>query len=549
MASVLASVRLSLLLALVHLVAGMEQEELTVQVEQEEEVCTSDDPSECASAMSLRQLRGEYTIQEQSISSDGSGEEEDEEAEEAADAEDEGEEDWFWLKHGNAKVNVPLFHLAHSVSTGMGVFMEAKVGKGSSKQYVTLLLDSGSVSMAVLGSESQPTSSLAWTCGTTLKTVMRNINHTEPALPQCTLQDFRSSNKGRCGLGGYELSKSTSAEPWPLGGSKLCPVKKDLEYMSGRWATKSGGPCNARTCYGDGSGYQANLVKDFLSIGSYSQKVPIHAISNVAGVFQEAPSAGIIGVASKALNCASHSDPSTCYPGAMQQLLISQGLERKLGLCLGEPPEPSSTFGTPGLLSLGGIDHTLAVGEPLFTPLSGSKYYTVKAHAFGLNGQKIATVTEAEGLATIVDTGAAALLLPKEIAPYYRMKCYEDPKCVINVQLEHVCLNIVGVSYRSIGSSKTTMLGYPALKSLYMLLDLEHHHVGFAARSDKACNAECSTFLSEVTCGYAKGCHWAGSHCAGGQSSGGSTSRGSTVSKANQCFTVSLASEEVTEIA
>eukprot|EP00931_Biecheleriopsis_adriatica_P055568 TRINITY_DN3288_c1_g1_i1.p1 TRINITY_DN3288_c1_g1~~TRINITY_DN3288_c1_g1_i1.p1 ORF type:complete len:710 (-),score=72.37 TRINITY_DN3288_c1_g1_i1:9-2138(-) len=442
-------------------------------------------------------------------------------------------------------VNVPLFHLAQK--TALGVFMEARLGWPA--QYVTLLLDSGSTSLAVLSQDSVPDVSLVEKCP--YGNVAYNVNRTVGILPQCSLADFHDAEmRWRCSLGSYEPCASTEKELWPLPESEQC-----------RYPSQPG--CLGYACYGDGSSFEATKLKDIMTVGAFAQKVPIQSIRRVAGMFQEAPSSGIIGVASQELNCANSSDADTCYPGAMQQLLLSQGLPRRLGICLGSAPVADDSaqidYGTPGLLSLGGVDPRLTVGSPRYTEIPKqageySGYYDVTMLGVGVNGRlgsRNSTLFEG----AVVDTGAEALSLPEELwltllDQASNATCAHDSDCKLNVQLADVCLNLVGIfacnatnsrcnaPLNNVAISSIPILGYAALRYLYLELDLEHRGIGFAERSHEPCSAECSSFLAEITCSFAKGCSWQAGQCTGGTSTGGSTARGSTVSEESSCFEV-----------
>merc|ERR1712039_646888 len=65
----------------------------------------------------------------------------------------------------------------------------------------------------------------------------------------------------------------------------------------------------------------------------------------------------------------------------------------------------------------------------------------------------------------------------------------------------------------------STMFGYNAMKRLYLEFDHQNNQVGFANRSDTACNSECSAYIAATTCELAK-CTWSGSACSGTPESG-----------------------------
>eukprot|EP00443_Scrippsiella_acuminata_P090789 CAMPEP_0115456142 /NCGR_PEP_ID=MMETSP0271-20121206/44530_1 /TAXON_ID=71861 /ORGANISM="Scrippsiella trochoidea, Strain CCMP3099" /LENGTH=574 /DNA_ID=CAMNT_0002882637 /DNA_START=41 /DNA_END=1765 /DNA_ORIENTATION=- len=433
-----------------------------------------------------------------------------------------------------AFVNVPLFHLAAGAAyRGFGVFIEAKLGSpAKDAQYITLLLDSASSSLGIIGRET--------------------VGHPGP-LPQCTMRSFHTLGaRSHCGLGSYTVHASRSAERWPHLGDQYCPtVDNDTD----------GRPyCVLRAAYADGSGFSAMMVRDALSIGSYTQPVPVNAIYRMSGPFQEPPCSGILGVAAARLNCVRLWDPETCFPGAMEQLLTSQGLRNKLGLCLGRPPQPEHAgserldHGTPGLLSLGGSAPELTVGSPHYSKIVSTRgYMTVRLLGVGVNGQLAPVRSAYFRRGILVDTGATVLSLPQaawEAIAHTgsKHKCFSDRECLLNIQLQEVCLKLVdmvgchakrrtcsNISKRFLASGPP-MLGFAALKDLYLELDIQSRQVGFATRSEAACNTECSAFLTEITCSFAKGCSWTADRCSGGMSTGGSTSRGSIATAEDKCF-------------
>lgn len=261
----------------------------------------------------------------------------------------------------DAYVNVPLYHLAGNSSwIGMGVFMEAKLGApADDPQYVTLLLDSGSVSLAVIGegTEGKP-----------------------GAMPQCSPQEFHFFlNRSRCALGSYSPNLSSSKELWPLPGSKLCQQVVNVSDNRSVCATSV---CYAGGCNENGSGYLAFDLAEELTIGPYTSKVPVDAIAYMMGPFQEPPSSGIIGLAGNQLNCVDYNDSDSCSPTAMDLFLKSQNLENRLGMCLGRPPQHDSKgylkHGLPGVLSLGGADPELYTGPLLRTGSGTSGFFTAE---------------------------------------------------------------------------------------------------------------------------------------------------------------------------
>jgi len=433
---------------------------------------------------------------------------------------------------GSAPASIPLFHLANKPGQkGFGVFIEAKIGTPPERaQYVTLLLDSGSSSMAVIGP--------------------RAAGLPGP-LPPCTLSSFHTrTGRSSCGLGGYTARDSPSHVRWPLPGSQYCPIAVN--------DTTRVPFCAMSVNYGDGSGFTGMMVNDTLTIGGYSQTAPVNAIYWMHGPFQEPPSAGIIGVAGADLNCARWGDPKTCFPGAMEQLLMSQGLKNRLGLCLGRPPLPTGSdhnridYGQPGLMSLGGTDTALTAGRVYYSKiLQGTKYFALRLQGVGVNEQHASVPTAAFASGMIVDTGSTQLYLPYGAwtaisAAGAKIRCHQDSDCRLSIQVQGACLKLVdfvkchpqhrvcsALEQRGLAYGQP-MLGFAGMKDLYLELDLSDHQVGFATRSNKACNAKCSSFLTKITCSFAKGCAWEGTQCGGGMSSGGSKSRGSTVTA--ECF-------------
>jgi len=232
-------------------------------------------------------------------------------------------------------------------------------------------------------------------------------------------------------------------------------------------------------------------------------------------------------------------------------------------LCLGTPPQPNDSgaslgrvdYGTPGVLSLGGADPRLTIGSPRHTEIAYDKgFFSVSMVGVGVGGARVPV--DADKLqGTVVDTASPGLALPEEVltgilAAGRGQNCSRDTDCALNLRLQGVCLNIVGLVHchahhqtcseldEMVVPSQTPTLGHAALKDLYLELNLADRLVGFATRSQQACNAECSSFLKEATCRFAEGCSWAAGQCGGGMSTGGSTSRGSTVTEERRCFDV-----------
>ncbi|CAE8620537.1 unnamed protein product [Polarella glacialis] len=444
-------------------------------------------------------------------------------------------------------VNLPLYHLARNSSWwGMGVFMEAKIGDpAEDAQYVTLLLDSGSSALGVIG---------------------RATEGLPGALPQCSVGEFHSYfGRSRCAIGAYDLNESKSGELWPRPGSKYCSlvtnVSEELQI------------CMVQMCYAGGcdpevgSGFTAIAIRDTLSLGPYSSTVPVNAIINMTGPFQEPPSSGIMGLGTKRLNCGNFSDPESCYPGAMEEILMSQGLENRLGFCLGRPPVPSGSdsasgyiqYGKPGILSLGGSDLRLLNGSMLYTNITGDGFFSLALKGVGVNGV-LASDNATAFRVTIVDTGnPSGLTLPSselvklsEVAD--SRECETDSDCFVNLQLKGLCLNVLGLLACDSGSSRCNVteddvsfsvnedmvvLGYSLLKDLYLELDREEEVIGFAARSERPCSTPCSAILTEATCSFTEGCQWSDSRCTGGMSQG-SRSHGSKVTAENECFLVKV---------
>eukprot|EP00930_Biecheleria_cincta_P097263 TRINITY_DN88988_c0_g1_i1.p1 TRINITY_DN88988_c0_g1~~TRINITY_DN88988_c0_g1_i1.p1 ORF type:complete len:646 (+),score=80.27 TRINITY_DN88988_c0_g1_i1:46-1938(+) len=438
----------------------------------------------------------------------------------------------------NAYVNVPVYHLAKNSSWfGMGVFMEAKLGTpGNGSQYVTLLLDSGSVSLAVIGE------------GTKGK---------PGALPQCSPQEFHLFlNRSHCALGSYSPNLSSSKELWPLPGSKLCAEEVNVSNNTSACLTRV---CYAGGCNENGSGYFALGMKEEFTIGPYTATVPIDAVAYMMGPFQEPPSSGIIGLAGNKLNCIDANDTDTCAPTAIDLFLRSQNLENRLGMCLGRPPQHDSRgylkHGRPGVLSLGGADPELYTGPLLSTGLGDSGFFTAELKGLGIGG-----VSAWKNSTTVlVDSGnPGGISMPMELLmPFSDLadnkSCNHDSECAVNIQLQGVCLNVIGLlkcnataHVCNVGEDggfgiepDLVMLGYQVIKDLYLELDRENVKMGFAARSDAPCSTECSAVLTEATCGFTEGCSWNGEKCTGGRSIG-SGSRGSTVGEEDSCFVAEL---------
>merc|ERR1712025_708001 len=129
-------------------------------------------------------------------------------------------------------VSVPIFHLARNDSThGMGVFVEALIGVGDHAQYVTLLLDSGSSSMAVTG----------------------KLTTGKPGpVKLCDTQEFHNTYKrSHCALGSYDMANSTSVSLYPKPDSPYCGFIENVTVDN-----KSHEICVTQSWYADESGWE-----------------------------------------------------------------------------------------------------------------------------------------------------------------------------------------------------------------------------------------------------------------------------------------------------
>jgi hypothetical protein len=289
------------------------------------------------------------------------------------------------------------------------------------------------------------------------------------------------------------------------------------------------------------------MLSDTLTIGSLSATVTVGAISTVQEGFQEAPANGIMGVSASSGNCNSGSfassqtsDSVTCAEDTMQALLTANGYGDKFGVCLG--------VDAPGVLSLGGANSDFYTAPMLATPLvtstSGENYYSVDLTGFGVGGSTICTGTACVGSQTaIVDTGTAVAQLNTEAYTALAsssVSCSSDDGCLVDFQFggdSPMCIQSKGlmtcvggtcqIDTEMVNSgSGQTIIGYTALKYLYLQFDRAGMEVGFAERSGE-CSVECTSYLSQFGCGKAS-CSWDGSSCSGGQGSG-STAVGSKV--------------------
>jgi hypothetical protein len=127
-----------------------------------------------------------------------------------------------------AQINVPFMHFPSSDAYGYGSYINIQLG--SNNQAVSVLVDTGSSTLAVPPTSCSPSQS--------------GCSEVD-CVPQCPLQSGLTSQQlGSCAFGGYDSSTSTSAQNMPLSQcSSPSPTNSNLCGFSVSYGQSAGGCC------------------------------------------------------------------------------------------------------------------------------------------------------------------------------------------------------------------------------------------------------------------------------------------------------------------
>lgn len=364
-----------------------------------------------------------------------------------------------------------------SLSQGSGEFY-AQVGLGTPAQYFTVILDSGSSTLAVPST----------TCS------------------GCSLQ------------GGFNSGASSSAAAYACSSSQC----------TGGCSTQAPSSCGFSISYGDGSGVQGALIYDTLTFGGLSAQVSFGTFFTASSSFQVPPAQGILGLAYSSLDCLPanpSSSGTTCNTPALQQLLSANGLPAVFSLCLGDP----------GVMTIGGTDPQYYSGSITYTPIIASSYYVIQMNDLYVGGSSIgAASSDYNNGNAIIDSGTTDLVLPQTAYNLFvsalttalggcnpTSSCCAapstDPGATIVLQGVSLpfpwtaylsgspgCYQLTGVQSQPDGSG--TIIGQTVLASYYTVFDQTNTQVGFATA-----NCQSTGCGAQTTCGactQSSSCQW-----------------------------------------
>jgi hypothetical protein len=364
------------------------------------------------------------------------------------------------------------------------------VGVGSPPQAVAVLFDTGSSTLAVpptTVSKCQTCAALGGNC----------------QFPACGASASYSDSS--CVFGAYNPAKSTtsnflssSAASCGSGdGGEYCPVA--VAYGSG----DGGSNCN--------QGYVGNVVNDKLQIGLLSATVSLVSITTIQSGFQEAPAAGIMGVAFSSLNSLygnmDGSGGQTMEPDSFGTLLTTSGLANEFALCMG-------TATKPGHISLGGTEQAYYQGEFVTQPIVGDGgYYGIQVDYIQVAGQSLGSMTNSAQRAAfgsagsegniIIDSGTPELVLPQAIynAMTGSASCSQSSDCTVEITFASgVAISAEGLMTCESGTCQPTnwisggysgtILGYAVLRNYYTKFDRANMMFGFAEPTSMCSSSE-----------------------------------------------------------
>eukprot|EP00048_Salpingoeca_helianthica_P019711 m.245449 g.245449 ORF g.245449 m.245449 type:complete len:566 (-) comp37198_c0_seq1:41-1738(-) len=377
---------------------------------------------------------------------------------------------------------------------------------------------------------------------------------------------YSESSAYACAFGGYSYLTSTTATPFPNTHCNTTfassPPSSSLSNSS---RVKLCGFATTDQSQGPGGccGAQGVLVLDQIALGGRlsTSLVPLGQVQQLQPGYQLTPAAGRFGFGYDAgacmpgsfLNCGAYGSASntTCAGSALSEYLIGHNMNDVYSMCFG-------SVAVPGVLTLGGVNSRLYIGDFQFTPLSStSPLLQVTLLSVGLvvlqSGQRDPiTLPPTIYDGAVLSTAETMLLLPAEVVEVFNgalssVPCTTDSMCnanllfylqfadIIPLNVAHlfVCLpltSVCGLNPNLVGTSRSNpVLGTPFLSQYYITVERSHHRVGFAALRSQ-CQSTCDLHQTAVSCFLQQGCVWnsLNSTCIGGSSSGGGATASST---------------------
>jgi hypothetical protein len=278
-------------------------------------------------------------------------------------------------------------------------------------------------------------------------------------------------------------------------------------------------------CY---QGYVGNVVHDKLQIGLLSATVELVSITTIQSGFQEAPAAGIMGVAFSSLNLLygnmDGSGGQTMAPDSFGTLLTDSGLANEFALCMG-------TATKPGHISLGGTEQAYYQGEFVTQPIVGDGgYYGIQVDYIKVAGQSLSNMADGAQRREfggagdtgniVIDSGTPELVLPQPIynAMTGSASCEQSSDCTVEIilscQHESNC-DTLGVTLSApglmtcesgtcqptnwISGGQSTILGYAVIRNYYTKFDRANMQFGFAEPTSLCSSSEIPVKHSPVT--------------------------------------------------